>query len=102
MLYEVITRLSTPTAYLTNAFPDDPFGQRRRFSPPDHASLAVLEAIENIPAEGPQWHSYTYTSWNGGGRTTAVGDGFDIMSLPRAFVVQSSGPDGIYFRNNFV
>jgi type II secretion system protein G len=95
--YLYLERLSTPTAYLTNAFPEDPFGQQRRYSPPDHAALSMLAPIENLPADGPQWRSYTYTSWNGDGRTTAVGDGFDIRSLPRAFALQSSGPDGTYF-----
>ncbi len=92
-----LERLSTPVAHITDAFPRDPFQPTQRITVAEHADLPGLPAIENDNPRGPQWRSYTYTSWNPEGRTTVSGGGFDIESSPRSWVLQSSGPDRHYF-----
>jgi prepilin-type N-terminal cleavage/methylation domain-containing protein len=92
-----LERLSTPVAYLTQSFFPDPFQPDKRISIAEHDELPGLPGIPLNYPPGPQWDAYTYTSWNSEGRTTATGDGFDIYSVPRAYLLQSSGPDGHYF-----
>jgi prepilin-type N-terminal cleavage/methylation domain-containing protein len=95
--YVYLELLSSPIAYITNAFPEDPFRPTHRLPIADHEQIGSVEPQPVIVAAGPQWRAYTYTSWNTQGRTTASGDGFDVHSLPQSWVLQSSGPDSHYF-----
>ena len=86
---------------MTDAFPRDPFKPTHRINIANHDGLPGLPGLPITDPAGPQWHSYTYTSWNSEGRTTASGTGYDIESLPRSWVLQSSGPDRLYFNTGW-
>jgi prepilin-type N-terminal cleavage/methylation domain-containing protein len=96
--YLYLELLSSPVAYTSRAFLPDPFDPDMRIGQIAlHEDLPALPGVDaDLPASA-QWRAFTYTSWNSGGRTTAAGDGFDIESSPRSWLLQSSGPDRHYF-----
>ncbi|MBN1477281.1 type II secretion system protein [Candidatus Sumerlaeota bacterium] len=95
--YVYLELLSSPIAYITNAFPEDPFHPTDRLPIAEHDQIGRVEPQPVVDPAGPQWRAYTYTSWNARGRTTASGGGFDIKSLPQSWLLQSAGPDRQYF-----
>jgi general secretion pathway protein G len=95
--YVYLELLSSPIAYITNAFPEDPFRPTHRLPIATHDQIDQVEPQAVVDPAGPQWRATTYTSWNTRGRTTASGDGFDIKSIPQSWVLQSCGSDRHYF-----
>ncbi len=91
-----LERLSTPQAYLTSAFLNDPFFTNMIISAATVAGLAGATPFEQSTNENPQYVSIFYTSWDSAGRTVVFPNAgsFDDGQRPgRSWVTQSGGPD---------
>lgn len=91
--YVYLEALSTPVAYLTASILPDPFPAVGRIAVMTAADLPGLPGQPANTGGGPPFRAYTYTSWNQVSRTTAGGGGFDVEDTPRAWLLQSNGPD---------
>ena len=92
-----LERLSTPQAYLTSAFLNDPFFTNMVISASTVAGLAGAAPFAQDVNENPQYVSIFYTSWDPTGRTVVFADAsgpFDDGQRPgRSWCTQSGGPD---------
>lgn len=91
--------ISTPVAYITNAFLEDPFSTDQRLSIADPSDLppAAGDYFDMNREDGPQWRSFTWQSWDGAGRTIIGTGGFGDGPRPgRAWLLQGAGPDRTY------
>jgi len=95
---EVLERLSTPVAYMTNVVAKDPFSLKYRVS----EANAIDFKIENRIAVPPndlvaQLNSYIYQAWNNNSRAQTVGDSYAADNeKARAWLLHSAGPDSTY------
>ncbi len=95
----VLERLSTPIAYITSAFPADPFATDMRYSISSASALPVPPSgyLTVTVFDGPQWRTFTYQSWDNTARTTLQPGTFGDGPRPaRAWILQSGGPDRAY------
>jgi general secretion pathway protein G len=90
----VLERLSTPTAYITNAFLRDPFFTNRVVSVSMTGDLPGTPFDESIQ-EGPQYTSIFYTAWDPEDRALVPTDAGSNLRLARSWLVGSGGPDRI-------
>jgi len=95
---EVLERLSTPLAYITNVIIKDPFKLKGRLS---DRTAQLLSTIEPLPI-GTDWvgvlNSYIYQSFSDLGRAQTTTDSFTPARLKGiAFILHSAGPDGLYY-----
>jgi len=92
-----LERISTPVAYITSAFLNDPFFTNQVVSFSSAAGVPGSPFPEDIE-EGPQYTSILYTAWDPIGRCVVPSNAgsFDDDTRPaRSWLVGTGGPDRI-------
>jgi type II secretion system protein G len=90
----VLEHVSTPIAYITNAFLNDPFTTDKVISAANVAGLpGATPFLETAP--GPQAMSILYVSWDAMDRTLVPADAAGDHRVPRTWAVYSGGPDRV-------
>jgi prepilin-type N-terminal cleavage/methylation domain-containing protein len=95
---EILERLSTPLAYITNIVIKDPFIVKGRLSAADADAFRTATPISTATDWVEILNSYTYQSFSDIGRAQTTTDSYTPTRLKGiAFTLQSAGPDGLYY-----
>ncbi|MBN1476792.1 prepilin-type N-terminal cleavage/methylation domain-containing protein, partial [Candidatus Sumerlaeota bacterium] len=97
--YVYLEALSTPVAYITDVFIQDPFSTDKRLSISTASDLppAPGDYVSVNVGDGPQWRSFTYQSWDPVARTSFDTSSYGDGPRPaRSWLLQSGGPDRTY------
>ena len=94
---EVLERLSTPIAYISNTIIRDPFVIRGRLSADTAFALANSTPIGSTSDWVAKLNSYIYQAFCDKGRAQTTTDSYEPDRLTaRAYILHSAGPDGLY------
>jgi len=97
--YIYLENLSTPVAYITDAFPVDPFqtDMRLNIAAPGDLPPSAGNYYDAVTEDGPQFRTFTYQSWDPISRCTPTAGSYGEGPRPaRSWLLQSVGPDRTY------
>jgi prepilin-type N-terminal cleavage/methylation domain-containing protein len=94
---EILERLSTPIAYISNTLIKDPFTIRGRLSASTAYDLANSTPISSTSDWVAKLNTYIYQAFSDKGRAQISTDSYEPVRLTaRAYILHSAGPDGLY------